>query len=98
MDHLVQFSISIDEAHIAKLVEEKAAKVLSDEVRKKCNFAVGEKHWDSFAIGPALKKELEKFFSDNKDTIIEAAADKLAERMMRTKAAKEAVKKVVEED
>lgn len=97
MDHLVQFTISIDDAHIAKMVEDKAARALTDEVQKKCKSAVGEEHWGDFIVGPALKKELEKFFSDNKDTIIEAAADKLAEKMIRTKAAKEAVKKVVEE-
>ena len=97
MDHLVQFTISIDDAHIAKMVEDKAARALTDEVQKKCKTAVGEEHWGDFIVGPALKKELEKFFRDNKDDIIEAAADKLAEKMIRTKAAKEAVKKVVEE-
>ena len=97
MDHLVQFTISIDDAHIAKMVEDKAAKALTDEVQKKCNFAIGEKHWNDFEVGPALYKALEEFFKINKDAIIDAAADKLAERMMRTKAAKEAVKKVVEE-
>lgn len=34
MDHLVQFTISIDDAHIAKLVEDEAAKALTDEVLK----------------------------------------------------------------
>lgn len=97
MDHLVQFTISIDDAHIAQLVEDRAAKALTDEIQKKCKNAVGESHWGDFEVGPALKNELEKFFRDNKDTIIEAAADKLAEKMIRTKAAKEAVKKVVEE-
>ena len=97
MDHLVQFTISIDDAHIAKMVEDKAARALSDEVLKKCKVAVGEEHWGDFIMGPSLKKELETFFRDNKDAIIEAAADKLAEKMIRTKAAKEAVKKVVEE-
>ena len=97
MDHLVQFTISIDDAHIAKMVEDKAARTLSDEVLKKCKVAVGEGHWNGFEVGPALKNELEIFFRDNKDAIIEAAADKLAEKMIRTKAVKEAVKKVVEE-
>lgn len=97
MDHLVQFTISVDDAHIAQLVEEKAARALTDEVQKKCKVAVGEEHWGDFTMGPALKKELENFFRDNKDTIIDVAADKLAEKMIRTKAAKEAVKKVVEE-
>ena len=97
MDHLVQFTISIDDAHIAQMVEDKAAKALTDEVLKKCKLAIGENHWNGFEVGPALKNELENFFRDNKDDIIEAAADKLAEKMIRTKAAKEAVKKVVEE-
>ena len=97
MDHLVQFTISIDDAHIAKMVEDKAARALTDEVQKKCNVAIGEKHWNGFEVGPSLEDELAKFFRDNKDDIIEAAADKLAEKMIRTKAAKEAVKKVVEE-
>ena len=55
MDHLVQFTISIDDNHIAQMV-------------------------------------------DNREEIIDKAADKLAEKLSRTKAVKEAAAKRVSEE
>lgn len=97
MDHLVQFTISIDDAHIAKLVEDKAAKTMEDEVLKVCKSHVGceRDYWGNSEPGPALKKAIDEFMTNNREEIIDKAADKLAERLSRTKVVKEAAAKRV---
>ena len=92
MDHLVQFTISIDDKHIAQIVEQKAAKTMEDEVLKVCKSQIGceAKYWGNNEPGPMLKKALDEFIKDNREEIIDKAADKLAERLSRTKAVKEA--------
>lgn len=100
MDHLVQFTISIDDAHIAQLVEQKAAKALEDEVIKVCKSHIGDErnYWGDNEPGPALKKAIDDFMSDNREEIIDKAADKLAERLSRTKVVKEAAAKRISEE
>lgn len=95
MDHLVQFTISIDDKHIAQMVEQKAAKTMEDEVLKVCKSYIGceRNYWGDNEPGPVLKKAIEDFMKDNREEIIDKAADKLAERLSRTKAVKEAAAK-----
>lgn len=95
MDHLVQFTISIDDKHIAQMVEQKAAKTMEDEVLKICKSQVGceANYWGNNEPGPVLNKAIEDFMKDNREEIIDKAADKLAERLSRTKAVKEAAAK-----
>lgn len=92
MDHLVQFTISIDDKHIAQMVEQKAAKAIQDEILKVCKSQVGHEanYWGNNEPGPVLKKAVEDFMKDNREEIIDKAADKLAERLSRTKVVKEA--------
>ena len=99
MDHLVQFTISIDDNHIAQMVEKEAAKAMKDEVLKVCKSHIGceRDYWGNSEPGPMLKKALEDFMKDNREEIIEKAADKLAERLSKTKIVKEAAAKRVEE-
>ena len=99
MDHLVQFTISIDDNHIAQMVEKEASNALKDEVLKVCKSQIGceANYWGNNEPGPMLKKALDEFMKDNREEIIDKAADKLAERLSRTKAVKEAVAKRVSE-
>lgn len=99
MEHLVQFTISIDDAHIAQMVEKEAAKAIQDEVLKVCKSYIGceRNYWGDNEPGPMLKKALDQFMNDNREEIIVKAADKLAERLSRTKIVKEAAaQKVLE--
>lgn len=99
MDHLVQFTISIDDAHIAQMVEKEAAKALMDEVIKVCHSHIGceRDYWGNKEPGPMLKKAVDQFMNDNHEEIIDKAADKLAERLSRTKIVKEtSAKRVLE--
>lgn len=86
MDHLVQFTISIDDAHIAQMVEKNASKALEDKlltiVKKQiCNDG---SYFDSCLYKQALDcyKEL---LESCKDDIIETAAKDIADRVMRSK-------------
>ena len=100
MDHLVQFTISIDDAHIAQMVEQKAAKAMEDEVLKVCKSYIGceRNYWGDNEPGPALKKAIDDFMNDNREEIIDRAAEKLAVRLSRIKIVKEAAaKRVLEE-
>lgn len=94
MDHLVQFTISIDDKHIAQVVEQKAAKAMEDEVLKICRKYIyddRDSYWGQDQLGEPIKKEIRAFFDVNKDAIIDEASKKVAEKMMRTKAIKEAL-------
>lgn len=91
MDHLVQFTISIDDAHIAKLVEDRAAKTLEDEVIKVVKKTVGDgSYWGEGMSNQALG-EVTKFLEAHKDYIIQETAKEIATRVMRSKKTKEAV-------
>lgn len=92
MDHLVQFTISIDDKHIAQMVEKEASNALKNEVLKVCKSQIGGEanYWGSGEPGPMLKKALDDFIKDNREEIIDKAADKLAEKLSRTKVVKEA--------
>lgn len=100
MDHLVQFTISIDDKHIAQMVEKEAAKAMKDEVLKVCKSQIGceRDYWGNSEPGPMLKKALDDFMKVNREEIIDKAADKLAERLSRTKIVKEAAAKRISEE
>lgn len=91
MDHLVQFSISIDDKHIAMLVEKEAARVLTDEVIKIVKKTVG----DGSCWGEGMSKqalgEVGKFLEAHKDYIVQETAKEIATRFMRTKKNKDAI-------
>lgn len=91
MDHLVQFTISIDDAHIAKLVEKEAAKVLSDEVIKVVKKTVGDGSYWGEGMSKQGLEEVYKFLEVHKDYIIQETAKEIATRAMRSKKTKEAV-------
>lgn len=91
MDHLVQFTISIDDEHIAKLVEDRAAKTLEDEVIKIVKKTVGDgSYWGDGMTKQALG-EVTKFLEDHKDYIIQETAKEIATRVMRSKKTKDAI-------
>lgn len=92
MDHLVQFTISIDDAHIADLVEKKAAEKLEAEVIKVVKATVGEEkgYW-SYGMNKQALAVIEKYLESNKDYIVQEAAKEIATRVMRSKKTKDAV-------
>lgn len=91
MDHLVQFTISIDDAHIAKLVEYEAAKVLSDEVIKVVKKTVGDGSYWGDGMSKQALGEVTKFLEAHKDYIVQESAKEIATRIMKSKNYKNAV-------
>ena len=91
MDHLVQFTISVDDAHIAKLVEDKAAKTLENEVIKIVKKTVGNGSVWGDGMSKQALEEVHKFLEANKDYIIQETAKEIATRVMRSKKTKDAV-------
>jgi hypothetical protein len=99
MDHLVQFTISIDDAHIAQLVEKQAASVLSDEVIKVDKKTIGDGSYFGDGMSKQALGEVGKFLEAHKDYIIQETAKEIATRFMRTKKNKDAIlEKLGEED
>ncbi len=91
MDHLVQFTISIDDTHIANLVEKEAAKVLSDEVIKVVKKTVGDGSYWGDGMSKQGLEEIYRFLEDHKDYIIQESAKEIATRLIRSKTTKTAI-------
>lgn len=91
MDHLVQFTISIDDTHISNLVEKEAARVLSDEVIKVVKKTVGDDSYWGDGMSKQALGEVTKFLEAHKDYIIKETAKEIATRMTRSKKNKDAI-------
>lgn len=100
MEHIVQFAISMDDKAIKERVEEAAEKEiinnLQQEIRDKL-FTPGDYHVRKTRPGDPLstysQKVIEDFLTKNKDELLDRAALYLADRLCRTKAAKEIIVK-----
>lgn len=100
MEHIVQFAIGIDDEAIRQRVVESAyndvVKQLVAEAKKETGLSnpryYQRQTWQEF-IDHALRNYLE----ENKEIIINLAADRLVESYKRTKAFKETMGKAVEE-
>lgn len=109
MEHIVQFGIGIDDEAIRKIVMEKAEKSILNDLKKQIrtdidnqifvidngwygneNRRVGLQDW----VNDLVVKLLE----DHKAEIIERASERLADKMSRTKAIKEAMAEKVREE
>lgn len=82
---------------IAKDYEQKITACLTDEVRK-CliehdkSYSYNRNKTAKDGLDSWISGKIDKVIADYKDDIIAAASDKLAERLARTKAAKELIK------
>lgn len=97
MEHIVQFAIGIDDEGIRKRVEENAyndiLNKLMNEAKKSISLNCSEyyqrQRWESI-----MKEALHDYLDENKETVIDLAATKLAESYKRTKAYKEKMSNV----
>lgn len=102
MEHILQFGINIDDEKIKNTVMTKVDKVVYGIVKGDVIEALtGDRNNGDYTYSQSLKKlvnnTMERFCEDNKQTIIDLAADRLAEKFSRTKAVKEAIEKVLKE-
>lgn len=97
MEHIVQFAIGIDDEGIRKRVEGNAYNDILDklvgEAKKSLSLNCSEynqrERWKSI-----VNEALRNYFDENKETILDLAASKLAESYKRTKAYKEKMSNV----
>lgn len=96
MEHIVQFALGIDDEAIKANVEKNAEQsIISDigkDVRKE--LFKGDR-WNS-SITSFAEVCIEKYLDSIKGEIIDAAAERLADKLSRTKAGREAVAKASE--
>lgn len=101
MEHIVQFAIGIDDEGIKKAVTENAEKTiikeLSEEV-KRILFKKDFSYKNGLSLGPTqyMDEKIGAILDENREAIIEAAAEKLADKLSRTKKAKEMLGEVLE--
>lgn len=94
---IINIPINIDEDQFNKLIETDYERKIEDRIYKDVRKALEEKsgYYNrrmSDGILVIVEEQIDCILKAYKNEIIEAAADKLAERLARTKAAKELVK------
>lgn len=103
MEHIVQFAIGIDDQAIAKKIEENAEKAITKNLQDKVTRAMFGKYYytdgtDEKILSAYVKDIFDKWVEKHKDEIIDASAKYLAEKLVRTKAGKEALKVLTDAD
>lgn len=97
MEHVVQLGITIDDEAIKRGIIENAERVIIANIEKDVheilvtNYGYRRKEPTVFLIN-----EIDKFLEKNRDDILEMAAEKLADKLSRTKKAKEMLSEVLE--
>lgn len=102
MEHIIQFGVTIDDEKIKQTAEAKVEKIINDVVRADVYEALtGIREYNKYEYSKHLmilvNNTMERFCVDNKEEIINLAADRLVEKLSRTKAVKEATERVLKE-
>lgn len=102
MEHLVQFTISMDDKKITDSVEKNAEKVIINDLKTQVSKVFFNSRYNPYSgyvsfEGPSdwTKDVLKEFLEEHKDEIIKLASEDLAGRMSRMKAVKEAAVEAV---
>ena len=101
MEHIVQFAVNIDDEQIKKTVERNVVTQVVAAIRKDCmKELTGKCDASTYQYHQKIKEmvdnNIKEFLDNNKEIIIKEAVNQLAERLSRTKAAKEALNKTIE--
>lgn len=96
MEHIVQFGITIDDEYIKKSIEQGAENAITKEMAEQVRNVLIMKWCGNDEPTIYFDKKLTEVINEHKDEIIELAADRLAERLRRTRAVKNAVKNLEE--
>ena len=103
MEHIVQFAISIDDQTIAEKIEKNAEKEIIKHIEQQVRNGLFEHYYSRDAdeksgLNAYSQSIVENFLKKHKDEIVEKAAAFLAEKLVRTKAGKEALKVLTDAD
>lgn len=95
MQHIINVAFDFNDEAVAKKIEENAERVVLGEIREQIEKYLFNNskyyHLDKNRIEVISQGILEKLMEENKDRIIDLAVEKLAERLSRTKAAREKI-------
>lgn len=96
MEHIIQFAIGIDDKAIRERVEANAERTIIEDIKKDVKDHLYMKNsWGAGYLNQPsnyFNDKITEFINENKDEIIALAAKNLAERLAKTKAAKELTK------
>lgn len=102
MEHILQFGINIDDERIKKEIYESAKKQIMDDIRNDVKCQIFEVNaWTGTPTkipAPAVRNAIDKTIETYKDDIIEMAAEKLAERLFKTKKWKETQEEILHDN
>ena len=100
MEHIIQFAINFDDQTITKIVEEKAAVQIVDDIKEEIKASLPKK-WgynrNSVDYNQIVEKWVAELLESEKDTIINQAIDRIAKSIPRTKAYKEKIEPLLDE-
>lgn len=102
MEHIIQFGVTIDDAAIEAGIRKNAEKIIIEEMKKdveECFFKF-DTSWGNrrvTGLSSAMEARLNDIIDEHKDQIIELAAEKLADKLSRSKAVKEVASGVAKE-
>lgn len=101
MEHVVQFGICIDDERIRRAIEKSAEdKVVADITQQVMNRMFDARYYGSDAkstdpLKDWVFQQFDNFLEQHREVILDRAAERLADRMSRTKAAKEMLAQAV---
>lgn len=97
MEHILQIAIGVDDEAIRKRVQESGYNDIIKNLSAELKADLPKKSMYSQDIdwSRVIYKYLEEFCGEHKDEIIEAAAEKVAESIRRSKAMKDKVKEIM---
>lgn len=99
MEHIVQFAIGIDDEGIKERITESAEKQIIKDIEQQVRNKLFESPYygrnadENSPLNDYSKRLIESFLEKHKDEILEKAATHLAEKLVRTKAAKALLEK-----
>ena len=94
MEHIIQFGVTVDDDAIKKRILEQASTSVVTEVKKELGVNGG--YFSDNVVRRMVNSEVTALFNKHKDAIIAEAGKQLADKLVRTKAVKEAASKVIE--
>ena len=105
MEHILNIAFDFDDNRVRNVIEKQACEQVINKLSKDIeNALVAEAsgyYYNRSKVGDGIaaiaKSRVDRIIDDNKDIIIHVAAKQLAGRLMRTKAAKNAVDAAVKE-
>ena len=99
MEHIVQFAIGIDDEAIANKIQANAEKVIIQQLQQKVEKCIFTTNYCGNATGnlnSVAENLLLEWLNSHSEEIIQRASKLLSDRMIKTKAVKEAIGDVLE--